>query len=126
MEKLAKELLRERARRMGDGELLKEGVRLFNRGEFFEAHETWEELWRRKKGAERELIQGLVQMAVALAHARSGNEIGFRSVMERGLGKAGQRRTYRGLDVAGLVQECREALEGPFPPAHPKITKVRR
>ncbi len=50
----------ERARRM------EEGRRAFNRGEVFEAHELWEEVWREAAEPERRWLQGLIQLAAAL------------------------------------------------------------
>jgi predicted metal-dependent hydrolase len=42
------------------------GRRLFDAGEFFEAHEAWEERWRvATDRADRELLQGLIQVAAA-------------------------------------------------------------
>jgi predicted metal-dependent hydrolase len=46
--------------------LFQEGIGLFNRGEFFRAHEAWEEIWRSTTPEPRELFQGLVQVAAAL------------------------------------------------------------
>ena len=31
-----------------------EGIRLFNAGDFFEAHDTWEEVWHRVQNRRRE------------------------------------------------------------------------
>jgi predicted metal-dependent hydrolase len=42
------------------------GARLFDAGEFFEAHEAWEERWRDATDkVERDFLQGLVQVAAA-------------------------------------------------------------
>jgi predicted metal-dependent hydrolase len=42
------------------------GARLFDLGEFFEAHEVWEERWRVATDKnEREFLQGLIQVAAA-------------------------------------------------------------
>ncbi len=42
------------------------GARLFDAGRFFEAHEAWEERWRvATDRAERDLLQGLIQVAAA-------------------------------------------------------------
>jgi hypothetical protein len=49
------------------------GVILFNRGDFFEAHDVWEELWADSAGPERRFYQGLIQTAVALLHFGNGN-----------------------------------------------------
>jgi len=46
--------------------LFQEGIDLFNRGEFFLAHEAWEEIWRSTTPEPRELFQGLVQVAAGL------------------------------------------------------------
>jgi predicted metal-dependent hydrolase len=43
-----------------------QGARLFDGGEFFEAHEVWEERWKVATDAtERTLLQGLIQVAAA-------------------------------------------------------------
>ena len=39
---------------------LEPGRVAFNRGEYFEAHELWEDVWRVTTGAERVWIQGLI------------------------------------------------------------------
>src|SRR5450755_2598444 len=49
------------------------GVVLFNRGDFFEAHEAWEELWMDTHTPERQFYQGLIQAAVGLCHFCNGN-----------------------------------------------------
>src|SRR3954471_9926966 len=49
------------------------GILLFNRGDFFEAHEAWEDLWAEAHGAERRFFQGLIQAAVGLCHFANGN-----------------------------------------------------
>jgi predicted metal-dependent hydrolase len=49
------------------------GIVLFNRGDFFEAHEVWEDLWADAAGMERRYYQGLIQAAVGLCHFANGN-----------------------------------------------------
>jgi predicted metal-dependent hydrolase len=49
------------------------GIVLFNRGDFFEAHEVWESLWMETYGPERPFYQGLIQAAVGLCHFCNGN-----------------------------------------------------
>jgi uncharacterized protein len=49
------------------------GIVLFNRGDFFEAHEVWEDLWMHCTGPERSFYQGLIQAAVGLCHFCNGN-----------------------------------------------------
>lgn len=52
------------------------GVELFNRGEFFDAHEVWEDLWRDCASSERRFYQALIQAAVAAYHYSRGNTTG--------------------------------------------------
>ncbi len=52
------------------------GIVLFNRGDFFEAHEVWEPLWMDAAGPERSFYQGLIQAAVGLCHFCNGNARG--------------------------------------------------
>jgi predicted metal-dependent hydrolase len=49
------------------------GIVLFNRGDFFEAHEVWESLWMDTFGPEKQFYQGLIQAAVGLCHFCNGN-----------------------------------------------------
>lgn len=44
-------------------EALEEGRAQFNQGRYFEAHEVWEQAWRREKGELRACLQGLIQLA---------------------------------------------------------------
>jgi predicted metal-dependent hydrolase len=49
------------------------GVQFFNAGDYFEAHEAWEELWQETAGPDRRFYQGLIQTAVGLLHFCNGN-----------------------------------------------------
>ncbi|MCG8449257.1 MAG: DUF309 domain-containing protein [Pirellulales bacterium] len=57
-----------------------QGIQYFNECEFFEAHETWEELWSEYRGEARKFYQGLIQVAVALHHFGNGNIRGAKKV----------------------------------------------
>lgn len=57
------------------------GTEHFNRGDYFEAHEAWEQTWYGTEGEESRFLKGLIQIAVALYHLESGNLKGARKVM---------------------------------------------
>lgn len=57
----------------------------FNAGEYFEAHEVWEDLWNEATGARHSFLQCLIQIAVALHHARKENFVGTRKLFASGL-----------------------------------------
>lgn len=63
------------------------GLTLFNSARFFDAHEALEDVWREapRQSPLRRHLQGLVQLAVAFHHQSTGNHIGARSVLKRGL-----------------------------------------
>ena len=63
------------------------GIALLNGAHFFEAHEVLEDIWRPMalSDADRIVMQGIVQIAVALHHQSTGNRSGALSVMRRAL-----------------------------------------
>jgi uncharacterized protein len=73
-------------------------------GEYFEAHESFENAWRAADPAEKDFFQGLVHVTVAWYQARRGNRVGC----ERQLEKARRRLEsfaprHREVDVAALL-----------------------
>ena len=64
--------------------LLLAGVEQFNRGEFFEQHETLEDLWREESRGVRRLYQGILQICVAMYHIRRRNLHGAVYMLTRG------------------------------------------
>lgn len=52
--------------------LFDRGLHEFRQGRFFEAHEEWEELWKKSTGPERVFLQGLIQLAAASVHVGRG------------------------------------------------------
>src|SRR6185312_6906378 len=66
--------------------LLLAGIAQFNRGEYFEQHETLELLWRAEKREVRRLYQGILQIGVAFHHLRRRNYHGTTYMLTRGAG----------------------------------------
>jgi predicted metal-dependent hydrolase len=60
-----------------------EGLRLFNAGKYFEAHEALEEAWKEEKGSVRELYRGILQIAVVYLHITRRNYNGAIKVYGR-------------------------------------------
>jgi hypothetical protein len=95
--------------------LARDGIALFNRGEYFEAHEALEHAWNADPGPARELYRGLLQIAVAYLQIERGNYNGALKMFLRSrqwldpLPEA-----CRGVDVARFrreAQAARAALE---------------
>ena len=88
-----------------------EGIAQFNRGEFFEQHETLELLWRAEPRDIRYLYQGILQIGVAFHHLRRLNHHGTVYMLTRGprylapFAPCCQR-----VNVAALLQDAAAAL----------------
>ena len=79
---------------------------IFNECEFFEAHETWEELWTEYRGPARRFYQGLIQAAVALHHFGNGNIRGAKKVYLTSRGYLDDYRpAYLGLDLEAFLAQ---------------------
>jgi predicted metal-dependent hydrolase len=89
--------------------LVRSGLELFNRGEYFEAHELLEEAWREEPGPVRELYRGILQISVAYYHLLRGNYTGASKMFLRS-------RTWLGpfpdqccgIDLARFRQDYRQ------------------
>ncbi len=91
--------------------LLLRGIEQFNRGEFFEQHETLEELWRAEPDDVRYLYQGILQVGVGFLHLSRGNYRGAVSLLQTGLDKLQWfLPACQTVDVARLVDETSRSL----------------
>lgn len=68
-------------------ERLREGIGLFNRGQFFECHEVLEAAWLEASAEWKTFLQGLIQVAVAFHHLRQGNFLGAQRLLRAGIEK---------------------------------------
>ena len=88
------------------------GIEYFNECEFFEAHETWEELWTEYRGPLRLFYQGLIQAAVALHHFGNGNIRGAKKVY---VSSVNYLEPYRpaceGLDLEAFLAKYAECFQ---------------
>jgi uncharacterized protein len=99
-----------------------DGIARFNRSEYFEAHEVWEDLWHDTAGPDRRFYQGLIQAAVAVYHASNRNARGARRLFHSGRRyMSAYPSGHLGLDVpafwAALEQALADFLTEPAPPS---------
>jgi uncharacterized protein len=106
------------------------GIRHFNAGRFFEAHEAWETAWKQGRGTpDQEFFKGLSQLGAGYVHYRRGNPHGAHTLIRRGTGRIRPYGpTHHGVDVERVVQEAeahateiqaREAAGEPLPQVAP-------
>ena len=110
-------------------EALSLGIELWTAERFFEAHECLEAVWHAAPDEDRDLWQGVIQIAVAGVHLQRENPTGARTLLDRAASRLrGYPTGYRGIDVAGAVAFCEDAAaridaEGlagaPAPPRFP-------
>jgi uncharacterized protein len=90
-------------------------VEQFNRGDYYECHETLEALWRNEQESIRDLYKGILQIGVAIHHAKRANLRGALRLMASGMELLGGfAPSCLGIDVLRLVamsDHARKALE---------------
>src|SRR3954466_11382030 len=90
---------------------LLEGIAQFNRGEFFEQHETLEILWRAERRDVRYLYQGILQIGVAFHHLRRLNHHGTVYMLTRGPSYLARFAPHcQHVDVERLLSDAARAL----------------
>jgi predicted metal-dependent hydrolase len=89
----------------------REGIRLFNAGKYFEAHEELEIAWKDERGKIRELYQGILEAGVTYLHIKRGNYRGAIKVFGRSMKwLRGWPASCRGIDVAQLREDLEAAI----------------
>ncbi|NJD90186.1 MAG: DUF309 domain-containing protein [Geobacter sp.] len=84
----------------------------FNRGDWFDCHETLEDLWVGSEDEPRWFYQGLLQVAVALHHWRNGNYGGAISLLGGGIGYLQRvRPVCQRIEIARLIAEAERFRE---------------
>ena len=99
---------------------LVEAQRLLDEGRPFHAHEVLEATWKAAPDAERDLWQGLAQLAVGLTHALRGNNRGAAVLLRRGADRISgyAQGAPHGIDVPGLLDWARAAAGQQDTPSH--------
>lgn len=94
----------------GLAEALGDAATLFDAGLYFEVHELLEPHWMTAAGAEREALQGLIQVAVGCQHLANGNHLGAQALLGEGGAKLAGRRLAT-LDLTGFAEAVRAMVD---------------
>ena len=85
-------------------------LNFFNNGEWYEAHDAFEEIWNSVDGDERQVIQGILQVSVSQFHLSKGNLNGATILLGEGLGRIKTRtKVNLGIDLDSFCR-CLENL----------------
>ena len=75
-------------------------LKLFNKHQWYEAHDAFEEIWNSVDGDERQVIQGILQVSVSQFHLSKGNLNGATILLGEGLGRIkGRTKIDLGIDL---------------------------
>ena len=90
---------------------IRKGIEEFNAEAFFEAHDTWEDVWMDLRGENRLFLQGLIQVAIGYYHMTCENFDGSAHLLTRAIEKL---ETYpgvvEGILLAPLLEQVRLSL----------------
>ncbi|MCG8404658.1 MAG: DUF309 domain-containing protein [Phycisphaerales bacterium] len=89
-----------------------EGIRQFNEGDFFEAHDTWEEAWHQVRDRRREkFYRATIKGAVTLVLLRQGRAVGTRQVFVDCVNEyEGLPDVFMGLNIPKHIEHLRHAI----------------
>ena len=88
------------------------GMKLFNSCQWYKSHDVFEEIWHETGGSERQLLQGILQVAVAQVHLENSNINGATILYGEALGRLKRfKLTNLGLDIVGLCNCIKKRLE---------------
>jgi predicted metal-dependent hydrolase len=90
---------------------LAEGLRLYNAGQFFTAHEAWESIWLNSPEPEKTFLQGLIQVTAAFHHLSRDNRLGTVLLLQAALRRLDHYpSSFGGIAVTLLCHDIRERL----------------
>lgn len=90
---------------------LRRGAELFNAGEWWEAHEAWEDVWRTAQGEQRAFVQALILLAAALHKRWHHGSLAHRNFYKAEKYLDTLPDNYGGVNLRRLREEVWQALE---------------
>ncbi len=88
------------------------GMNLFNESKWYKSHDIFEEIWHETGGPERQILQGILQVAVAQVHLENKNINGATILYGEALGRLKKFELANlGLDIVGLCKCIAKRLE---------------
>ena len=109
---------------------LREGIRLFNAGRFFESHESLEDFYSRAEQQHKPFLEGLIQLAAACRLFRDFGEVkgAVRMVHQAIIRLENYRPSYLGIRVNHLIdamEEWTKQVEADNVTMREQIPKIR-
>jgi predicted metal-dependent hydrolase len=90
---------------------LAEGLHLYEAGQFFTAHESWESVWLKAPEPEKAFLQGLIQVTAAFHHLRRDNRLGTVLLLQAALRRLDRCPPhFGGISVELVCEDVRNCL----------------
>lgn len=90
-------------------EQFERGLELFNAREFYDCHDTIEEIWLQEASTEQPFLQGIIQAAVAFHHHQQGKLGAARSMLRLAIEKLQPYPEFhQGVAVHTLLKDLRD------------------
>lgn len=106
---------------------LAEGLRCYEAGEFFAAHEAWEAVWLQSHEPDKTFLQAVIQVTAAFHHHQRNNPLGATLLLQAALRRLEPYPpNFGGISTALLSNDIRERLQSlqSDPPVR-ELTKAR-
>jgi predicted metal-dependent hydrolase len=88
---------------------IEDGIFYFNNERFWECHEAFEGVWNKCFGNEKELVQGIVLLAVAFAHGQKNDAAIGIGMLRRAMEKLeNSPSSYHSIDIDRIKQKIVE------------------
>ena len=92
-------------------ELFNKGLEAFQKHDFYDAHEYWEDLWSDYRLKDAKFIQGLIQLSVGYFHISNLNINGARGLLNKCKPKLLEfSPEHRGLNVLNVLEGVDKSL----------------
>ena len=91
-------------------ERLHRGVEHFRTGDYFAAHDDWEEVWQGFRGHRRTFWQAMIQLVVGAYHLKNSNRKGCESLWSKALVKCEDLAQTYEADVPEPLSSLTELL----------------
>lgn len=91
--------------------LFQKAIDYYNSGYFFEAHDTFEELWIDEREEDKLFYQGLVQLSTGFYHFVMKNLKGTESQLSKSIEKlSNYEPEYEDIDITGLINQIKHFI----------------
>ena len=91
---------------------LADGLRRYDTGEFFTAHEAWKTVWLEAPEPDKTFLQGLIQVTAAFHHLQRNNPLGAGRLLHAALRRLERYPAcFGGISVTVLCCDIRERIQ---------------